>query len=224
MKNSKYFCGIFATVFVTTTMALLASCSQDDDYYDNSEMYTLAEEMGTRSGGNGGDPGYVGDGNDIPFLSNECGVWCILYIKKENQKYSSYSALVDSATSPTIGWDREHGQPLYGEQMQALGNMVGINFTGWLSNTNKQGNITNDANNKLKELLEDEHRYKDRKLLNVVISVKTYRDGKMYPHYVVVKGYDNKKKTKVAVYDVNVSKQDGYYSSVSFDDILGIIY
>jgi hypothetical protein len=46
----------------------------------------------------------------------------------------------------------------------------------------------------------------------------------MYPHYVVVKGYDNKKKTKVAVYDVNVSKQDGYYSSVSFDDILGIIY
>ena len=82
MKNSKYFCGIFATLFVTTTMVLLASCSQDDDYYDNSEMYTLAEEMGTRSGGNGGDPGYVGDGNDIPFLSNECGVWCILYIKK----------------------------------------------------------------------------------------------------------------------------------------------
>ena len=49
MKNSKYFCGIFATVFVTTTMVLLASCSQDDDYYD-SDMYTLAE-MGTRLGG-----------------------------------------------------------------------------------------------------------------------------------------------------------------------------
>ena len=46
MKNSKYFCGIFATVFVTTTMVLLASCSQDDDYYE-SDMYTLAE-MGTR--------------------------------------------------------------------------------------------------------------------------------------------------------------------------------
>ena len=51
MKNSKYFCGIFATLFVTTTMVLLASCSQDDDNYD-SDMYTLAE-MGTRlaSGG-----------------------------------------------------------------------------------------------------------------------------------------------------------------------------
>ena len=55
MNKIKNFCGIFATVFVTTTMVILASCSQDDDYYDNSEMYTLAEEMGTRSGG--GDPG-----------------------------------------------------------------------------------------------------------------------------------------------------------------------
>ncbi|MDY6257905.1 MAG: hypothetical protein SPL58_08070 [Bacteroidaceae bacterium] len=48
------FCGIFATLFLTTTMVLLASCSQDDDYYE-SDMYTLAE-MGTRLGG-GGDPG-----------------------------------------------------------------------------------------------------------------------------------------------------------------------
>lgn len=51
------FCGIFATVFVTTTIILLASCSQDDDNYD-SDMYTMAE-MGTRLGGKG-DPG----GND----------------------------------------------------------------------------------------------------------------------------------------------------------------
>ena len=49
------FCGIFATLFVTTTMVLLASCSQDDDNYD-SDMYTLAE-MGTRLGGEGGDSG-----------------------------------------------------------------------------------------------------------------------------------------------------------------------
>ena len=46
MKNFSNFCGIFATLFVTTTMVLLASCSQDDDYYD-SDMYTLAE-TGTR--------------------------------------------------------------------------------------------------------------------------------------------------------------------------------
>lgn len=42
------FCGIFATLFVTTTIILLASCSQDDDYYE-SDMYTLAE-METRLG------------------------------------------------------------------------------------------------------------------------------------------------------------------------------
>lgn len=54
------FCGIFATVFVTTTIILLASCSQDDDNYD-SDMYTMAE-MGTRLGGEGGDPGGGGSG------------------------------------------------------------------------------------------------------------------------------------------------------------------
>ena len=53
MKKIKNFCGIFDTVFVTTTMVLLASCSQDDDYYD-SDMYTLAE-MGTRLVGDGED-------------------------------------------------------------------------------------------------------------------------------------------------------------------------
>ncbi len=53
MRKISNFCGIFATLFVTTTMVLLASCSQDDDNYD-SDMYTLAE-MGTRL--SGGDPG-----------------------------------------------------------------------------------------------------------------------------------------------------------------------
>lgn len=52
------FCGIFATLFVTTTIILLASCSQDDDYYE-SDMYTLAE-METRLGDpeQGGGNGY----------------------------------------------------------------------------------------------------------------------------------------------------------------------
>ena len=57
------FCGIFATLFVTTII-LLASCSQDDDCYE-SDMYTLAE-METRNGGNGGDPG-GGGGVNLPM-------------------------------------------------------------------------------------------------------------------------------------------------------------
>ncbi len=56
-------CGIFATLFVTTTMILLASCSQDDDNYD-SDMYTLAE-MGTRL--SGGDPG---GGGPAPVITH----------------------------------------------------------------------------------------------------------------------------------------------------------
>ena len=43
-------------------MVLLASCSQEDDGYDNADMYTLAE-MGTRLGG--GDPGSGGTGEEI---------------------------------------------------------------------------------------------------------------------------------------------------------------
>lgn len=51
MKTSK---GIMM-VAITAVFCVFCGCSQDDDVYDNSEMYTLAEEMGTRS--MGGDPG-----------------------------------------------------------------------------------------------------------------------------------------------------------------------
>ena len=51
MKTSK---GIMM-VAITALFCIFCACSQDDDMYDNSDMYTLAEEMGTRGGG--GDPG-----------------------------------------------------------------------------------------------------------------------------------------------------------------------
>ena len=63
MRKISNFCGIFAALFVTTTMVLLASCSQDDDNYD-SDMYTLAE-MGTRL--SGGDPG---GGGPAPVITH----------------------------------------------------------------------------------------------------------------------------------------------------------
>lgn len=49
-----YFSGIFAAAFVATAAFMLASCSQDDEYYYDSEMFTRADGMMTRSGG---DPG-----------------------------------------------------------------------------------------------------------------------------------------------------------------------
>ena len=50
----KTFNGILMVAF-TAMFYLFCGCSQDDDGYNNSDMYTLAEEMGTRGGG--GDPG-----------------------------------------------------------------------------------------------------------------------------------------------------------------------
>ena len=44
-------CGIFATVFAITTVISLASCSQDDEYYYDSEMFTRADGMMTRDEG-----------------------------------------------------------------------------------------------------------------------------------------------------------------------------
>ena len=42
-------------VAIAVVFCVFCGCSQDDDMYNNSDMYTLAEEMGTRS--MGGDPG-----------------------------------------------------------------------------------------------------------------------------------------------------------------------
>ena len=56
MKRTS-FCGIFATVFAAVTVFTLASCSQDDEYYEDG-LFTRADGMMT---GIGGDPG--GSGN-----------------------------------------------------------------------------------------------------------------------------------------------------------------
>lgn len=44
-------------VVIAAVVCVFFGCSQDDDMYDNSDMYSLAEEMGTRS--MGGDPGGI---------------------------------------------------------------------------------------------------------------------------------------------------------------------
>ena len=52
MKTTN-FCAIFATVFVAATVIMLASCSQDDEYYEDG-LFTRADEMMTRAGEPGG--------------------------------------------------------------------------------------------------------------------------------------------------------------------------
>ena len=223
MKKNINFCGIFAIMFVAAIIFSVSSCSQDDDYYE-SDMYTMAEPLEARAILEPNPGG--GDGNDVPYQSNECGIWCILYMNKKVNSYSTYSAVVDSAVSSTINWDRESGAPLQGEQMQALGSMFGIGFQGWRSNEDDSGHITNSANNTLEELFEDSERYDDKgKMKNVIISIKVIRNGEIFPHYVVVKRY-NKKTKKIEVYDANANgaSMGNYFSTVSFDDVLGVIY
>ena len=220
MKKTN-FCGIFATVFVVATVITLASCSQDDEFYEDG-LFTRADEMMTRSGG---EPG--GGNNNFQYRSNECGIWCILYINKNVNSYKSYSALVDSATSSTVGWERESGAPLYGEQMQILGNQFGVNFQGWLSNHDVTGAYIGYADTKLTELFADTTRYDDNnKLTNVVICIRTFNSkGEMIPHYVVVKNYDEKH-NKINVYDVNApnASMGNYSSSVPLSNVLGVVY
>ena len=69
----KNFSGIFSAVFVAAIVLTLASCSQDDEYYEDG-LFTRADEMMTRSGG---DPG--GGNNNFQYRSNECefGVYSI---------------------------------------------------------------------------------------------------------------------------------------------------
>ena len=52
MKKTN-FCAIFATMFVAATVIMLASCSQDDEYYEDG-LFTRADEMMTRGGEQGG--------------------------------------------------------------------------------------------------------------------------------------------------------------------------
>ena len=74
---------------ITAVFCIFCACSQDDDMYDNSDMYTLAE-MGTRLGGKG-DPGGS--------------------IKK---KRISFTRISDGASNPK-GISRKSNPTLYGE-------------------------------------------------------------------------------------------------------------
>ena len=53
MKRKK-FSGIFSAVFAVATVITFASCSQDDEYYEDG-LFTRADEMMTRAGEPGGN-------------------------------------------------------------------------------------------------------------------------------------------------------------------------
>lgn len=216
MRTKLNSCAIFAIATVATAALMTTGCSKDEEYdmqtYDDE--YTLAEPMMTRSAeAPSGDSG-------PQYLSNECGIWCILRLRGNTDSQRMYSQVVDSALyrldSP---WDRDYGAPLYGDQMVQLGNMFNLGFSGWSSNKDALGNYTGKATEQLTTLLNDPSKYDNKgKLQNVIISIK-YKGS---THYVVVRDYDANKR-KLYVYDVNATNSSNL-TTIPMSDVLGVIY
>lgn len=60
-------------VLITALFGIFCGCSQEDDGYDNADMYTLAE-MGTRLGGKG-DPGGTVKKKKVVFLHTNSNIY-----------------------------------------------------------------------------------------------------------------------------------------------------
>ena len=197
-------CGIFATLFVTTTMVLLASCSQDDDNYD-SDMYTLAE-MGTRLGGKG-DPGEGGNEWDSHLNDNECGIWCLIHLKGGNNAESMIRGVIERNN---IDISNGISQPV----MVMIGDSIGLDFQDFINNkyyeinqTTHDTTLVDDPNRSINKLVElgGETGY----LHKVIILLEN--------HYVVGTRVRNKKR-RIDVVDM------GENSEVAFNRVKGVIW
>ena len=203
MRKISNFCGIFATLFVTTTMVLLASCSQDDDNYE-SDMYTLAE-MGTRLGDP--EPGGGDDEWGYEIQDNECGIWCLIHLKGGYNAEGQIRGIIQRNNI-----DISNG--MYQSIMVMIGDSIGLGFQGYMND--RYGivdTVTNDT------VIVEEPGITVQKLIelggtsghlhNVII--------RLADHYVVGRHIYNKTR-RILIDDVNGS------SEISFDLIKGVIW
>lgn len=126
MKDFKFYCGIFATLFVATTATLLTSCSQEDDDYD-TDMYTLAERMGTRA-----NPGEnsSSDGDDLDgYNSTDCAIWCLVQLKG-----GGFSALGD-VWKIILENDMNTSEGLQQSDLIQISNSLGLGLQGFMNDT-----------------------------------------------------------------------------------------
>lgn len=82
----KTFNGIMM-VALTAMFCVFCGCSQDEDDYNNSDMYTLAEEMETRSGG--GDPGGTVKKEKVVFVLSH------IKIPRPSKNFNSTDPILD---------------------------------------------------------------------------------------------------------------------------------
>ena len=91
-------CGIFATVFAIATVISLASCSQDDEYYYDSEMFTRADGMMTRDEGG---PEIGGGNYQNPYEPCIIGNLNIPFFLKRNLRNNDGEMVIDSVVINT---------------------------------------------------------------------------------------------------------------------------
>ena len=191
------FCGIFATVFVTTTIILLASCSQDDDYYE-SDMYTLAE-MGTRLG--------AGDEWGYDIQDNECGIWCLVHLKGGYDAEGQIRGVIKRNHIDISNGIRQ-------SDMVRIGDSIGLEFHSYISDlhmiidpTTNDTSIVDKHDSTVQKLVElgGESGTLGRVILNLT------------NHYVVGLHVDKKKKCVLYVDDKGQVEH-------SFDVVTGIIW
>jgi hypothetical protein len=191
------FCGIFATVFVTTTIILLASCSQDDDYYE-SDMYTLAE-MGTRLG--------AGDEWGYDIQDNECGIWCLVHLKGGYDAEGQIRGVIKRNHIDISNGIRQ-------SDMVRIGDSIGLEFHSYISDlhmiidpTTNDTSIVDKHDSTVQKLVElgGESGTLGRVILNLT------------NHYVVGLHVDKKKKSVLYVDDKGQVEH-------SFDVVTGIIW
>ena len=191
------FCGIFATVFVTTTIILLASCSQDDDCYE-SDMYTLAE-MGTRLG--------AGDEWGYDIQDNECGIWCLVHLKGGYDAEGQIRGVIKRNHIDISNGIRQ-------SDMVRIGDSIGLEFHSYISDlhmiidpTTNDTSIVDKHDSTVQKLVElgGESGTLGRVILNLT------------NHYVVGLHADKKKKSVLYVDDQGQVEH-------SFDVVTGIIW
>ena len=192
------FCGIFATLFVTTTVVFLASCSQDDDAYDNSEMYTLAE-MGTRLG--------AGDEWGYNTQDNECGIWCLVHLRGGYNAEELIRGVIKRNHIDISNGIRQ-------SDMVRIGDSIGLGFHSYTSDlhmivdpTTNDTSIVNKHDSTVQRLVElgGESGTLNRVILNLT------------NHYVVGLHVNKKKKRVLYVDDKGQVER-------SFDVVTGIIW
>lgn len=133
--------GIFSAVFVVATVITLASCSQDDEYYEDG-LFTRAERtIDDLEGGSGND-------SNSPFYGeNYCGIAAVMSMLGVPLENDYWYARVMS-TAEEIGWDPNSGSGLTDGMIVAL--CVRLREKYPCSNTENlpSNNITEEADAK----------------------------------------------------------------------------